>query len=194
MAENNVLNLAFPVPVDKGGVGVATLTEHAILKGNGTSAVDGVNLLDGQLLVGSTGLAPSAATLTAGANVTITEAAGSITIATAAGGIDWSEETTAARALTVNTGTIANNAAQVACTLPTTVAVGAVFEIAGAGVGGWRVEQNALQTIQFGDTASTAGVTGYIESTLQFDAVKLVCITADTDFVVVSAVGNLDVV
>jgi len=43
-------------------------------------------LLDGQLNIGSTYNAPVAATLTAGANVTITNAAGSITIAAAGGG------------------------------------------------------------------------------------------------------------
>ena len=42
-------------------------------------------LTNGQVLIGSTGNAPVAATLTAGANVTITNAAGSITIASSGG-------------------------------------------------------------------------------------------------------------
>jgi hypothetical protein len=41
---------------------------------------------NGQLYIGSTGLNPVAATLTAGSGVTITNAAGSITIAASASG------------------------------------------------------------------------------------------------------------
>ena len=41
---------------------------------------------NGQLLIGSTGVAPVASTLTAGTNVTITNGAGSITIAASGGG------------------------------------------------------------------------------------------------------------
>lgn len=43
-------------------------------------------LTNGQLYIGSTGVAPVSATLTAGSGITITNAAGSITIAAAAGG------------------------------------------------------------------------------------------------------------
>tara|TARA_R110000868_G_scaffold338029_1_gene598822 strand:- start:227 stop:793 length:567 start_codon:yes stop_codon:yes gene_type:complete len=47
------------------------------------------SMINGQLLIGSTGATPVLATLTAGANITITNSAGGITIAsTAAGGTD----------------------------------------------------------------------------------------------------------
>ena len=46
-------------------------------------------MTNGQVIIGSTGATPVAAALTAGANITITNGAGSITIAsTAAGGTD----------------------------------------------------------------------------------------------------------
>lgn len=58
-----------------GGPGMVGATSSGVLTVTG--------LTNGQVIVGSTGLAPVAATLTAGANVTITNAAGSITIASA---------------------------------------------------------------------------------------------------------------
>ena len=41
---------------------------------------------NGQLLIGSTGVNPVAATITAGSNITVTNGAGSITIAASGGG------------------------------------------------------------------------------------------------------------
>ena len=41
---------------------------------------------NGQLMIGSTGQCPAAATLTAGSNVTITNGSGTITIAATSGG------------------------------------------------------------------------------------------------------------
>ncbi len=70
------------LPVANGGTGVASLTGNGVLSVNaaGTGFVS-TALTNGQILIGSTGAAPVAATLTAGTGVTITNAAGSITIA-----------------------------------------------------------------------------------------------------------------
>jgi hypothetical protein len=69
--------------VADGGTGAATFAANGILYGNTTSAVQvTAALTDGQLLIGSTGLAPVLATLTAGDGIDVTNAAGSITIAT----------------------------------------------------------------------------------------------------------------
>jgi hypothetical protein len=76
------------LPVANGGTGVASLTGNGVLSVN--AAGDGfvsTALTNGQLLIGSTGAAPVAATLTAGTGVTITNAAGSITISTNLGNI-----------------------------------------------------------------------------------------------------------
>jgi len=71
--------------VGRGGTGATTFTANGILIGNTTNAISATaELADGQLLIGGTGNAPSPATLTAGADITITNANGSITIANAA--------------------------------------------------------------------------------------------------------------
>jgi hypothetical protein len=70
------------LPVANGGTGLATLTANSLYVGNGTSAPTALGVAtNGQLVIGRTGLAPALANLTAGANVTITNGAGTITIA-----------------------------------------------------------------------------------------------------------------
>jgi len=71
-----------------GGLGVASPTAHGILVGEGASAVTPLTLTNGQVLIGSTGNDPVAATLSAGAGVTITNGAGTITIASGGGALD----------------------------------------------------------------------------------------------------------
>ena len=48
---------------------------------------------NGQLVIGSTGVDPVLATVTAGAGITVTNGAGSITISSPDSGIAWNEET-----------------------------------------------------------------------------------------------------
>lgn len=81
------INLDDPVIVDNGGTGRTSLTDGAILVGDGTNAVEQVGpLTDGQLLIGDTaGVSPTAATLTAGSGVSIVNGAGSITISATGG-------------------------------------------------------------------------------------------------------------
>ena len=76
------ITLQTPVPVSLGGTGRATLTDGAILVGNGTAAITMIGpLTDGQLLIGDTaGVDPVAAALTAGEAIDITLGAGSIQI------------------------------------------------------------------------------------------------------------------
>lgn len=70
------------LPVANGGTGLATLTSNSLFIGNGTSALTALGVAtNGQIPIGRTGLSPVLATLTAGTNVTITNGAGSITIA-----------------------------------------------------------------------------------------------------------------
>ncbi|MGE5086987.1 MAG: tail fiber domain-containing protein, partial [Bacillota bacterium] len=71
------------LPVANGGTNSSTaLNNNRIMVSSGGAIVESAALTNGQLLVGSTGAAPTAATLTAGAGINITNAAGSITIAT----------------------------------------------------------------------------------------------------------------
>ena len=81
MVTNNFWNSQDPAQVAKGGTGVATITDGGIMLGSGTGAVTvTAQPTNGQLLIGSTGVDPVLATLTAGTNVSITNAAGTITI------------------------------------------------------------------------------------------------------------------
>jgi hypothetical protein len=70
------------LPVANGGTGLATLTSNSLFVGNGTSALTALGVAtNGQIPIGRTGLSPVLANLTAGANITITNGSGAITIA-----------------------------------------------------------------------------------------------------------------
>lgn len=62
-------------------VNLSSQTANAILTTDASKNVASTSLTNGQLLIGSTGATPTAATLTAGSGITITNGAGSITIA-----------------------------------------------------------------------------------------------------------------
>jgi len=62
-------------------------------------------------------------------------------------GVTWVNVAGTSQQAQSNTGYIANNAAQVAITLPMAPAVGDLVEVSGAGTGGWSLLQNAGQTV-----------------------------------------------
>jgi len=105
--------------------------------------------------------------------------------------ITWSEVTGTSQTASVNSGYIANNVALVTVTLPTTAAVGSVVEVVGKGAGKFKVACNAGELIYFGGSVTSSG--GDITSDIQYGAVKLVCITADTNWVVSSSSGNFTI-
>lgn len=75
------------LPVSRGGTNLSSLSGDRMMLSTSTGLVEAPALTNGQLLIGSTGNAPVAATLTAGTGVSITNSAGSITInATGSGG------------------------------------------------------------------------------------------------------------
>jgi polyribonucleotide nucleotidyltransferase len=149
---------------------------------------------NGQLIIGSAGQNPSANTLTAGTGISITNGAGTITISSS-GSAGWVDQTTATVTMAVNTGYTADaGASLITFTLPATSAIGDFVEINGKGSGLYTIAQASGQQIHFGNLASTSGAGGTVSSTLQFDCIRLRCITANTIWVVVSAVGNFTVV
>ena len=76
------LALDTALPIASGGTGAATLTDGGVLLGSGTGAVTALGqATNGQLVIGSTGADPVLATLTGGANITVTNSAGGISIA-----------------------------------------------------------------------------------------------------------------
>lgn len=105
--------------------------------------------------------------------------------------IPWIEVTLAAANMSPNTGYISNNAGQVTLMMPTTIAQGDYIRVTGKGVGGWKIGQQSGQTIYFGVVTTTTGAGGYLSSTQQRDSIELVCITANTEFNVLSIQGNV---
>lgn len=190
---NNAINTDIPIEVEFGGTGAVTLTQNGILLGNGTDPVSATaELSNGQLLIGSTGNAPVPATLTGGFGIAVNNQAGQITIS-ATGQNPWEVVTDATKSIVCGTSYIANGAARVDFSLPTTCAVGTVITLAAANADGFRVEQAAGQSIQFGMVETTAGVTGNLQTTKVGDSITLVTVVEDTKFLVVSSVGNFRV-
>jgi uncharacterized protein YraI len=152
-----------------------------------------IALLDGQVVIGSSIGPPLAANIIAGSGITITNGHNTITISTN-GASPWIDEAGATVTMTKNTGyTSDDGATLVTFTLPTTAAVGDWIEINGKGSGGWTLIEGAGQIIHFGNQITTL-TTGSISSTNQWDCIRLRCVTANTTFTVVSAVGNLTIV
>ncbi len=108
-------------------------------------------------------------------------------------GVQWVDETGTSDTMTINAGYVADNAGLVTLTLPSAAVFGSIIEIAGKGSGGWLIAQNSGQTINFGSSPTTTGVTGSLASTNRYDSVKLLCVTTNTTWVVLSSVGNLTV-
>lgn len=141
------------------------------------------SLTNGQLWIGNTGSVPTAATLTAGAGMSITNAGGSITLASGGGsGFSWNYVSGTTTALAAGNGYITDNVALVTATLPVTCARGQGFALQNVGAGLLRIAQNAGQSIHFGSGTSTVGAGGYIEITTQFNGFIMLCTVADTEF------------
>lgn len=136
----------------------------------------------------------NAFTIAGGIGCSTSGAGDTITINASGGGLDWNEITVVGpTAMAVNNGYVANNGALVTLTLPASAAFGDILRVAGKGAGGWLIAQNAGQTIHFGTSDTTPGAGGSLASTQQYDAVELLCITANTDFVTLSSIGNITV-
>lgn len=170
------------VVVAGGGSGLSSLTAYALLAG-GTTTTGNMQQVSGLGSAGQVLTSAGAGALPAWGDVPVAD-------------IPWTVITAATQTLAVDNAYIANAASGgVAFTLPATAAVGSVMRIAGLAAGsGWSIAQNASQDIQFGSAISTAGVTGSVASTDNGDVVEIVCAVADTNFIILNAVGNLDIV
>ena len=84
------------LPVENGGTETTSLTDGGIMLGSGVTAVTvTAQPTDGQLLIGDTAADPVLATLTDGTGITITEGAGTITVASTLGtSVDLTSEVT----------------------------------------------------------------------------------------------------
>lgn len=167
--------------------GTLTASAGMVTDNNGSPILTSA-MTDGQLIIGTTSGTPTAATLTAGDGVFITNGAGSITIATTGGGLPWSTIAGTTQSAAVNNGYVIGNASQTTVTLPATAAVGSVVAVAGQGAGGFILAANTGQTIKFATSTTTSG--GSLTSAEQYDYIQVVCIVANTTWLVQSAIST----
>jgi len=187
------IDLNAPVTVPFGGTGRTVLTSFGVLLGEGSGNVNVTAAgLDGQLLIGSSGTDPIFNYLTSTlGTIAITPGSGLLNIDVVGGGLVWMNITSPTAQMDPDFGYIANyTLGSVDLTLPTTSAIGTVIRISGAASTGWNVVANSGQVIHFGSHDSTT-TTFALMSYNQRDAIELLCVTADTEWNVLSAQGNI---
>jgi hypothetical protein len=109
------------------------------------------------------------------------------------GVISW-DVVTSNTSMSVQMGYIPNSASKIIFLMPASTVPGDTIRIVGFGTGLWEITQNAGQSIRFGDINTTTGTGGSITSTNQGDSVEVICVVANTVFVVGSATGTLSIV
>ena len=129
--------------------------------------------------------AGSVSTSASGSTITVTGAGG------AGGVISWvilTGSESEPYSLSNNTGYVCTSGGGLTTILPTTAAVGTVIRVmdtSGARI--ITIEQNASQQITGVNGSTTAGITGYLfTSTPDRTSIELVCIVANTSWVIVS--------
>jgi len=86
------------------------------------------------------------------------------------------------QAAAINTTYICSNASQCNVTLPATAALGDVVAVVSQGAGGIKVTANTGQTVKgLGDTTTSAGS---VTCAAQYDCIEVVCVVANTTWVV----------
>lgn len=151
-------------------------------------------LTNGQLFIGSTGALASRSTLTAGANISITNGAGSITISSSGGaGFMWTVVTTASENMLSNNGYIINDPSSlVTLNLPPTSNVGDAIGVIGKSADGWLIQCGVGQTIVLGAGTTSSG--GTLASTNAKDSLYIICTVANTEWQVGTAPqGNITI-
>ena len=105
------------------------------------------------------------------------------------GGMTYTTASGTTQAATVNTGYVCTNAAKCVVTLPATAAVGDIVSIVSQGAGGWQAKGNTGQTVKgLNDTTTSAGT---IDHANQYDTIEVICVVANTTWVVRNFVSSL---
>ena len=197
MATNNAINLSAQGVAYYNGTGTfsaPTITQHATVIGAANNDITSLAAAtNGQVVIGSTGVDPVLATLTQGTGISITNGAGSITIAASGTGA-YLNVTGAPQAIAAGAGYITNDAGSlVTYTLPTTAAIGTLAAVVGNSADGWTITYTTGQFINYGSSPTTT-TTGSLSSSNQYDSVELRCTVANTVWTVTNSQGNLTVV
>lgn len=179
LGESNTLRIGAAT-----GSGVGQLAKAFI------TGIDGVNVGSVAKVVTMASDQLGTATITAGAGITVTPGANTITISSIGEGLTWSV-ITASQTAVVENGYFCNKAGTLALTLPATSVVGDVIEVTNENTAtGVQIAQAAGQQILIGNTNTTLGATGTLTSSAVGDTLKIVCKVANTIWRATSVVGN----
>lgn len=176
-----------PLVASKGGTGIDASALTGLIYANASETMEAISGDIGSVLLQLDGAGQLVALNPGNSGEVITSNGGGFLPTyqpLPSGGIISVNVTTSSAAMVKNHLYINNVGGTCSLTLPVTAAVGDVFYIVcGASSGTWHVTQNASQIIILPPNIGTnTGVTGYIESTGNTDAVMLVCITANIRF------------
>jgi len=161
------------------------LTNHSLLVGAGTATITNLGVAtNGQLPIGSTGADPVLATLTAGTGISISNGAGSITIAATAL-TTWTDNGTNFNAA-VNNGYFTT--AALTATLPASPSQGDTIVFIADTASQLTISANTGQIIRIGSATSTAA--GTAKSNAIGDSVTLTYRAADTTWLARSVNGT----
>lgn len=131
--------------------------------------------------------APSAGDAAAGKFL---KADGTFAVPASGSSFTWNNVAGTTQTIVASNGYWANNAAQVVFTLPATCALNDTFTIGGLGVGGWKIAQNAGQSINYNGSSTVSGTSGFIQSANRFASVTVSCATTNTTFNVINSQGG----
>jgi len=198
MAFNNAVNATqtgMQFISTTGAWSAPTVTQHSVVIGDANNEIKTTAALtNGQVVIGSTGADPVPATLTAGAGISITNGAGSITISSPGGGITWNTTSVNVANMAVDNGYFCiSPGGALTLGLPAVSVLGDTVQVSLDGATSWQITQAAGQQIRLGTSQTTLGATGTITSTGQGDSICLVCRVANTLWVAQSSVGNLTI-
>lgn len=149
------------LPVGNGGTGAATFTDHGILIGSAAGAITALaEATNGQIPIGSVGADPTLATITEGVGIDITNAAGSITIASTGTTLNNQTGTTYTLQLSDSGKMVScTNAAAITVTIPTNAAVafpiGTIISFFQGGAGQITLSGAVPPTLKSADNAYT---------------------------------------
>ncbi len=176
---NNSINNASP-----------NVVAHSILLSQGAGNQTGLLLTAGEVAIGTTSGDPTGALITGSGNVTVTSSSGAIAVSlTGPASFVWSAAASSPITGIINTGYYVTNASATTIDVPATFQAGATLAVVGQGAGGWILQMNTGQTLHIGNQSTSSG--GTLTSSNQYDCIEILCVVANTTFVVRNMMGNI---
>ena len=132
-------------------------------------------------------------TLIGTGTVTVTGTPGMNQLTIGVSGSSWSQVSTNT-VMTTNTSYICISPGGVLnMNLPTTSSQGDIVRVILFGATGYKIAQDIGQSIVYGSASTTTGVTGFLQSVGTGNSISLVCVVANTTWLVMNSVGNFGV-